>query len=173
MSKNLLVTFLRFACYDLKKNLLTLTDLFPLKASSVFCSTPPLSYSRSCFTRFFLMMYLFSGRRRLQLPNWIVLCPDQAFHHERTKSLRQTVHAGRDEDWRGNSQQGSWSNFQKQSIIARITSATRPSKKLTKKEQITLSTQFTTPGSTIGNNGRQLLKMPLPNRTKPMGLHRV
>ena len=35
MLKNLLATFLRFACYDFKKNLLTLTDLFTLKASSV------------------------------------------------------------------------------------------------------------------------------------------
>ena len=45
-----------------------------------------------------LIMYLYSGRRRLQLPSWIVLCPDQAFHHERTKSLRQTVYAETDED---------------------------------------------------------------------------
>ena len=177
MLKNLLVTFLRFACYDFKKNLLTLTDLFTLKASSVklvfyfiFLFYPFTQLSEELF---FLMMYLFSGRRQLQLPRWIVLCPDQAFHHERTKSLRQTVHAGRDEDWRRDSQQGSWSNLQKQSIIPWITSVTRPSKKLTKKEQITLSTQFTTPESVIGNNGRQLLKMPLPNRTKPMGLHRV
>ena len=35
MLKNLLATFLRFACYDFKKSLLILTDLFTLKASSV------------------------------------------------------------------------------------------------------------------------------------------
>ena len=141
MLKNFIGNFFKVCMPRLQKNLLTLTDLFMLKASSVklvfyfiFLFYPFTQLSEELFYSIFLMMYLFSGRRRLQLPSWIVLCPDKAFHHERTKSLRQTVHAGRDEDWRRNSQQGSWSNLQKQSIIPWITSVTRPSKKLTKKE---------------------------------------